>query len=350
MMISFLLKVINSNKNVIIDYSHYNSVPLIILKSSDYQIQLVVNTFIFATISNDFFEHETIKTDIYENKTIEEAKGNFTLINNPSIKLSNYSLYYGQIFFIPHLGLSLAYKFKDESYSFVHKLYHDNYIDYKAFTFNYYNQIIFGEHIEKIPFKYKGQFDIDKSYSHWGANISGINYRGYHYDFNTHFIVHSGYYQMIVSNQIFDFMTKVIFADEIELNNCVIENSFNEKHLNCYNVGIEGFTNITLQIGKMSIVLKREDLFVKKFLWESKFMYNPYNNYTFLGYDFIHLMNQTVFDYEKGTITFYSDEVIIEMDTTNYTVIKSIILLNLLLCLCINALLIYIKFYIVNKN
>ena len=269
MMILFLLKVINTNKNVIIDYSHYNSVPLI----------------------------------------------------------------------------NLAYKYKDESFSFVHKLYHDNYIDYKAFTFNSYNQIIFGKHIEQIPFTYKGQFDIDNSYSHWGANITGINYRGYHYDFNTHFIVHAANDQMIVSTEFFDFMIKEIFADAIELNNCVIEKTFNEKHLNCYNVGIEGFSNITLQISKMRIVLKREDLFVKKLLWESKFMLNNYNNYTILGYDFIHLMNQTVFDYEKGTITFYSNNIIIEMDSTNKTVIKCIMFLNIVLCLCINVLLIYIKLF-----
>lgn len=269
MMILFLLKVINTNKNVIIDYSHYNSVPLI----------------------------------------------------------------------------NLAYKYKDELFSFVHKLYHDNYIDYKAFTFNSYNQIIFGKHIEQIPFKYKGQFNIDNSYSHWGANITGINYRGYHYDFNTHFIVHAANDQMIVSTEFFNFMIKEIFADAIELNNCVIEKTFNEKHLNCYNVGIEGFSNITLQISKMRIVLKREDLFVKKLLWESKFMLNNYNNYTILGYDFIHLMNQTVFDYEKGTITFYSNNIIIEMDSTNKTVIKCIMFLNIVLCLCINVLLIYIKLF-----
>ena len=150
---------------------------------------------------------------------------------------------------------------------------------------------------------------------------------------------------MIVSTEFFDFMIKEIFADAIELNNCVIEKTFNEKHLNCYNVGIEGFSNITLQISKMRIVLKREDLFVKKLLWESKFMLNNYNNYTILGYDFIHLMNQTVFDYEKGTITFYSNNIIIEMDSTNKTVIKCIMFLNIVLCLCINVLLIYIKLF-----
>ena len=56
-------------------------------------------------------------------------------------------------------------------------------------------------------------------------------------------------------------------------------------------------------------------------------------------------MNQTVFDYEKGTITFYSNNIIIEMDSTNKTVIKCIMFLNIVLCLCINVLLIYIKLF-----
>ena len=209
------LVVINCESEIVLDYVNDYSLPYTEMTyiKDNFTVKNLLNTYLpYSILDNYFFDK--IKKQIDTNKTILHFENDYEsslFIMNLSfnkIDIYNTSVYQSNfISFIPDLGISLSYKFEDESYSIVHQLYNQHKISKRQFAF--------------IPFQYRkkgqlyignmninnytneGYFNVDDKYSTWGSNITGMTINGNKREVNEYCFIHSGFEEMISSNLIF---------------------------------------------------------------------------------------------------------------------------------------------------
>ena len=354
------LVVINCESEIVLDYVYDYSLPYTEMTyiKDNFTVKNLLNTYLpYSILDNYFFDK--IKKQIDTNKTILHFENDYEsslFIMNLSfnkIDIYNTSVYQSNfISFIPDLGISLSYKFEDESYSIVHQLYNQHKISKRQFAF--------------IPFQYRkkgqlyignmninnytneGYFNVDDKYSTWGSNITGMTINGNKREVNEYCFIHSGFEEMISSNLIFNYM-KEEFKEEIDNEICSITTNVGEEScIICKEYVDRNDSIFIIEIGNMTITLTFEDLFKQSMHeWKSKFISNPYkqyNNHTLLGSIFIQMFDVVLFDYDSNQVRLFSNKIKIEMNirSNNVHIVKMLICLTCIM-LVINSLLLVMK-------
>lgn len=259
-------------------------------------------------------------------------------------------------------GIGLAYKFENESYSFIHKLYNDHLIDHLQYTFEHYDTFRNGTiHFGGIPndkykyLPYQGYANIPKGSKSWKMKLTGVGFDGQRYEFNKDAVIHSAFYDIFWSNELNNLMVK-IFQKEIEQGFCINREYYEYRFVQCENDTRPIFDKkIKFQFKELTITLKIRDLFrVSSNEWQSIIndnRYELYDNSVIIGVRFLNLFNYSVFDYEKQQLRFYSDHTVIEMDefiSMDYS--KSVRNLYILIILMMGGGFIYLGYLVKRKQ
>ena len=132
------------------------------------------------------------------------------------LKGYNVYLYLSHLWY-PDQGISLAYKFDNESYSLVHMLYNNKVIEKKLYGIYFDNNrnegsISFGGIPSNAHLAYsnKGSCNANDKYSSWGCNLTSINFDNISYSLNAYGALNPGLYGIIYSKKIFN-----LFIDHI---------------------------------------------------------------------------------------------------------------------------------------
>lgn len=349
------LVVINCDSEIVLDYVYDYSLPHteMIYTKDNFTVKNLLNTYLpYSILDNYFFDK--IREKIDTNKTILHFENDydsalFTMnITFNKIELYNISVYQSNfISFIPDLGISLSYKFEDESYSIVHLLYNQHKISRKQFAFipNQFRkkgQLYLGD-MNINNYTYEGYFNVDDQYTTWGTNITGMTINGKKIEMNEYSFIHSGFEDMISSNMLFNYMREE-FKEEIENEICSTSiNVGEESCIICKEYVERNDSMFIFEIGNMTITFTFEDLFKKSMHeWKSKFISNPYKqykNHTLLGSIFMQMFDVVQFDYETNQVRLYSNTIKIEMNirSNNVRIVKMIIVINIIM-LIINSI------------
>ena len=355
-LIFVLLSFANSNKVVSVEFFPSCYIADITIYTPKVNIDMNLNTYLQYSKIDDFelevnFEKKDSSIKGYQSEYITS----FTLNNSTNNEIKGYHfLIDTEDLFIPSVGLSLAYHYDDEAFSIVHSMYNSKLIDYKAFTFDFNNsEIHFGFVDNDIGFPYSGYCDIEKGYNTWGCNVTLFQYDTIELKINSYYVFHSGYFNIISSDEFFDFMTEKVFKEQMSQKLCQImgEETDGEKKLICNEEAMSNFSNITMKIGSMTVTLTKEDIFSsgKNGSYESDFINNPYDatkGYPpcLIGHNFLKIMNRTTFDYHTKRVSFYSDRVKIEMQNSNNNKLIYIIYAIGILCFISTIMIVFTYF------
>lgn len=372
MNIFFLLSLsplVKTSKIISLPYYYESSIPCIVINFTTYDKNLCVpintnNTFyfyhrgLFGSLGKGV---KPLKEEmIYKNKNYNSYQYNSDIIiKNYLIKGFVFYLFEASSFYTSDVGIGVGYSdFPNEPYSLIHLLYLNQFIENLQFAFepniNNYNGTFY---IGGIPntmdkkYKYKGNCDLEKNQNSWGCNLTSIEYQGEKYPFNKYCLFHTGYSQMMFSEYIMSFMMKVVFSDFITKGICYLDNNlYSTKSLKCDETAFIKNEYIHFNFGKMKIEFNLRDLFEKddkEKRYRSKFnyfeMYKNKDNFIILGVEFINEFNLSVFDFEKKSITFYSDNYPITSNINQKMNVSVLFIITICLLFITLIFLIYIK-------
>ena len=245
--------------------------------------------------------------------------------------------------FQTYLGLGLAFKFNNEQYSYVHQLYNEKLINYRAFAFIpdkdiEKGKIVYGkENNDNYP--YSGYCNVEDSHFTWGCNLTRIIYDNKEYSINLYAMFVSISPVFFESKIIVNFMKDILLKDKFEDSTCVLlSNSFLNNRIQCKAMFMEDINkNITFVFGDLKISFNINLLFNRMtdnlysiFYYKDEPTHKiDTDNNIIIGFPFITLFNTTIFDYEQKRIIFYSDTITTEVHSSN-PYIKLIIITNII--------------------
>ena len=314
------LLIIKSSKTISLKYKEIRSMrPVLELEFSNASSPLdtYLNTFLpFSLFDNDLYSRIKVDKESEHTCPIKKFSSAFKhqetlLINNTTLFNFTFYLYKYTISLFAEQGIGLGYNAKDQSLSFVHQMYNNKLIDALSFSIER-KEIVFGK-TEYNQYKYKGSINIDENIVTWGMKLDSIEYNGKRYDIGIDAIIHSGEYEMIYSNEIFDFMSNIVLKEEINKGICTKSERLKNYMLNCDN-----YTNfdksISLVLGETTITFELKNLFdIDNALKIYPSTDSPSNfPGIILGVNFLKSFDAVIFSYDTKSITFYSNEVKIE--------------------------------------
>lgn len=340
-----------------------NHISKIKLNFTDYNILQSgwVNTY----ISSSFFNQEKVclGSPIKKKKILnltKEYEGEQYMVNLEinGYKAPNFNYYYlEEITYIPEQGYSFAHNYEDESFSLIHTLYNNNQIKKKFFGFQIgdNNAKMFIGKIPDINLSYKGYFYVKKSSPVWETTLNNIQANGKSVELNTTVVFNSAFYNIICSNEFFQFVVQDHLKNEFVQKLCFqeeVDSDYHEEGLFCSNEALNNFGTLQFHFNDLVINLNKEHLFDRfnDTFMQSKFITNPYPHYNFtiLGFEFLELFNYSIFDYDKNSISFYSDQIEMQQITIVSESKFSKLLISFTIILCFIAIL-YDGFIFINK-
>lgn len=321
--------------------------------------------------SSTYSPEEGTKTIILDkkDKTIKIFKETITLVEN-KISIPNYSLYYLENNTdISHEGLSLGRLFENESFSLIHQLYLNKYINKKGFGFSeeekesgkgviYFGELPQEEQIKKI----KGKIYVkDINDNTWNTEVSKVlinkgkngtieyipSFNQSYFDVNENTIY--------VPETFMFYLNETIFKQLIRNNLCTFSDRYNTKqyHFECSCNVLDTFPEITFVINNIGLTMKNYDLFEEAFGYCYFLIESNSQEFGDLWIFQTPLINKltTFFDYDDNSITFYSHNRVtlfnISYSYTDY--IKIILITNILILGIILFDLLVIKYYLIKK-
>ena len=236
-------------------------------------------------------------------------------------RISNYSFY---IFYnepYPLFGYGFGYKFRDESFSFVHQLYNSHLISHKSFSFLPYGEtrsnskgkFYFGNIPDNIlaNYKYNGECQVNNEYTFWGCFLNKIHLKnGFKYPINKYSIFNSAQFYLFLSRQLFDILYDKVFFPWADGETCYRIDGIQRSSMKCLESVINSIGDIGFEFEKGFIIKIPLIFFFEcdEVLCHSLYSSDNVNkDYFEFGTSFLKLMNATVFDYEKQTISIYNN-------------------------------------------
>lgn len=265
----------------------------------------------------------TFRTDInhYSNILVRDVTSAFRL-KNTSFTLPEFNFYLVKNTEKDYLcfdSISLSYRHKDRKYSVTHQLYDMKLIDHLSFGFipldDNKGDLYFG----KIPedqiyssgktFKYKCYIDTSQNY--WGCNMKYVYLNdkvGEGYVNTDPAYFDSSLDAVYVPKKYFDYLVEIFFQKLIDKNICSLSTVGNKLQISCMCEAFSNFSSITFIFGSIEITIGHKQIYEKIFnschfnlkhmtIYEKEWVFGTYffKNYT------------SLFDYEDGSITFYSN-------------------------------------------
>ena len=338
--------------------------PKLRLNNEHFNLPITFNTFLPYSFFGDEFKY-----------VIEEHKGEslllthefqyqaykyYTSITIDSITLPHFNMYISDdyISLFADEGLSLSYKYLNDSFSIVHSLYNNYNIDKIQFCLEHnenkgIGKLYFGgvPNNTHLSLPYKGKVNINSKQDKWSFTLENVSYKDKTFEKKMNAVIHSGVYAMMFSDKIFHFITDEIFKDKILDKTCSIKpNKDDGDTLLCDSIDITQSTDniITFSFDTMTIHLTYKDLFENKKLLIRTNPFSQYSSYELiLGVKFLTMFKYSLFDYEANQVSFYSDVIHIE-SLSNCNLIEVFCLIIIILCFLSIICSIYIKYYKLN--
>lgn len=313
---------------VILEYSYTSYIPYISFSFNDNQtISLPVNTNSQYTF---FLPGGKLFDECYEqsNHTLIHIRGyDFNIVPCKADLLyknqkfvDNFSFLVKQTYDNPFnsRGLALSYKFEDKSYSFYHQLNQQHPLNKKQFSIHHNNQdkkgfVFFGGVPKTVEqFKHSMKCIVNETISSWNCVLNKITIGEHIIEYNVKAIFDTSLSHVFESKKFFVYITRQMLKSYFDKGNCSISEDYDFKDiLYCDIQVIKELSPVTFEFNNTKITLPIEDLFTyETTVVKSKFTYDFYfsedSRFVF-GFDFIKKFNLTTFDYDKHSITFFSN-------------------------------------------
>ena len=268
--------------------------------------------------------------------------------NFPFILLINCDYFLFRANYIP-----LSFKYQNESYSFIHRLYNDNVISNRGFGILYDKKIekaklYIGGYEEKDleEYRYKTIIPVNTNKTTWGCNLNSIFFENYTYNINDYFYFQSNALKITVPKSFYDFLEKTIFSPFIEDGSCQPILAIKGYTFQCDCDRIALFPDISFVIEGKVFTFKKDslfDLFFKSCY--SAFMTDQgeYKDKWILGLPF--LRNVFIyFDYDNSNMIFLNKLKIDHVNQTQQYILTSYLIIVVILCNILGLfLLVYLK-------
>lgn len=347
-----------------LDISHRTFLPFILLrfKGKDKEFSFQVNTQIqtsqMSSLSYDLFAEECHLENEISYKDGSEYKLYFCSSN---IILNDKLLSTPLYFYITknqmsggdsrEQGLSMSFSNINETHSFIHQLYQTKEIGKLQFAFQYGNETGSYFHIGGVPninqllYPHKAECLINQTAKMWGCDINKIFVGRKEYKFKVFASFHSAIDTFIESRLFFNFMMDVVLKEQTKLKKCEPFDDFDSKDtLYCEKGSLDGIDDLTFIFNGFTFTIPIKELFFYNgHSYFSKFSYEFYdlNKFDF-GYQFIRLFNLSLFDYNKGSISFYTYSNNLNQGITTYNM--EYILLSIGLLCSLNSIFLYFHY------
>ena len=283
----------------------------------------------------------TSKFYLTENKS-------YFMDNFPFILLINCDYFLFRANYFP-----LSFKYQNESYSFIHRLYNDNVISNRGFGILYDKKIekaklYIGGYEEKDleEYRYKTIIPVNTNKTTWGCNLNSIFFENYTYNINDYFYFQSNAHKITVPKSFYDFLEKTIFSPFIEDGSCQPILAIKGYTFQCDCDRIALFPDISFVIEGKVFTFKKDslfDLFFKSCY--SAFMTDQgeYKDKWILGLPF--LRNVFIyFDYDNSNMIFLNKLKIDHVNQTQQYILTSYLIIVVILCNILGLfLLVYLK-------
>ena len=250
---------------------------------------------------------------------------NYTYICNSSIYYAKEEISSSYFFFLNKkmayssdnrdYGISFSYSHDNLSYSLIEQLYQSNKISARKFSFE--NKVFrIGEAMLYQHFAYIGSCSVKSALNTWGCQVKSIGLNDVEYDFYQYAYISTEIDNTINSKELFDLIIDKVFKEYFANKHCGIFDDIDWKDsLSCDNETYNNLTNITIRFDNdMTMEIPFQDMFYfdgRYYL--SLFSYDySYSNRLEIGFGLIKNLNKTIFDYDKGTVSFFSNRIIIK--------------------------------------
>ena len=345
----------------ITEYAKFRPIITLSFPNEKNNIKFYINTYLtFSTVK---FSYSSMITDRILNNQTLYLEGQYKSVLyttnikiNEHISINNISIYNVDSSFNMYykdLGLALGYHIKENSFSIVHKLYDNNFIDHLQFAFKnikhesdqfYIGGIPNNEHLN-LP--YKATIKVNETLPTWGFTIDKIIINGKEYNIGLPAIISSASDSLFISDDLYNLFKDNILKEEIEEGLCQLSTADTDKYIQCIEESLNDTYGLVINNIKFEFSTK---IFQKSYygVVESNYEDHKAHNFTgiILGPHFISQFNYTLFDYEKKQIEFYSDTSIITTLYTSNTIIKLFLFIEYILLLFNLMVLIYSKLFI----
>lgn len=354
-LILVLLQPILTDKILFQNFSYYRSRPLVrvCLSSSFHSIYTFINT----NFDFSLFPHAIRKTNespVVEQKVIEltqtyKLERLITDFEFEKIVLHNYTFYSTEILKkIAEEGIGMAYKFRDESFSYIHRLYKEKIIEHLLLGFEnhakkgvvYFGGIPDNNHL-KMP--YKGICQMNDNDSKWGCYLSSLIFKGKTIPIDQFAFLNTGIPSIFLSEEYFSIIVNEIYKDYINSGQCILQKDGDKNTIiSCMEEIQKSNDELGFVLGDMTVYLKLRNLTsTDDSGWVSIFRKNNLKYFNeskiIFGYDFIHYFNYSILDYESKQIQLYSDVIKIQRKDSNRN-IRNIIICNNIILLVVSVL------------
>lgn len=255
------------------------------------------------------FDHDT--TDYFARECVGEPKlSNENQIHNFHFYLLGEPFPTGAMFF-----LGLSSRFFNESYSLVHQMKKEKYIDELSFGFvpnNKYEGLIYyggiPEHLNKMK---KHECKINSFFDNWNCQIDKIiignnEYltKNYHSYFNTNHQI------SFIPLNFFEYLQKTIFYDLVVKNQCELKQNQDISFIKCKTdiASSSSLSNIIISFKNFSLPYLNPFICKDNEYCDFAFQYDANKKDLFIiGASFLKYYN-VFFNYETQSISFYTEQ------------------------------------------
>ena len=295
----------------------------------------------------------TLFNKVYSAELYQDQITMLNYINKTKINLPNFLYYYlTSEIRTEHDSIGLAHSFTNNQYSIVHQLYNNNYIDKRSFTFilNEYitpklensNFIFFGTpslpYVTSLHNTKHLTCKVKQHLISWGCELNKIEFNSKH--IQTYALANQiGYFQTYKYNiqapiKFIEYLYMNMFYDYFKNGTCKYTDG-NYKKIICLNEYVGYFDSIRFCFGNEGkcLLLRNDKLFVvystnyMLFVIEENHINKDNDKLWLFGKYFMPFFNST-FSYDDDSVTFYSDNYVVEELSKKMNMIKGLFCIN----------------------
>ena len=360
------------NENIVtlnLDYSNNKYSLDLHFKKEEKTFKGYINTYLpYSVFSEGQFSDKMLPSRKIKNNILRLINNHDAIhyqsdTNIERYSFNNFSLYFSidDLKYYGDQGLGFAFKYEDDSFSFVHHLYHNKIIEHLQFTIHTHQEkeraLLY---IGGIPnnkekdYKYKAAIDINENSNLWGFQLSQVKFNDIVYPFHSFSFIHTSFNEIFWSNDLYDLFVNSILKEEIKNKNCFVKDvDIVFKWVECKEDFEALNKTIEIQLGNILLKTKLVDLFDHEIArWRTLVKTNPFDSFktsNVIGIDFLKLFNMTTFDYGNKKVVLYSARpIIFEVINMNKSVIIILYIVIIVICLC--ELVIMVLGKMINKS
>lgn len=311
------------------------------------------NSILYVKNRSTFYSHYDIYPITINNQTViaEEISDSFEIYKTDCIIKDFHFLLLTQEYLGFQSQLSFSYNNNRTHLNFIDELYNQKVISKKQFSFSKVEienkgTLYLGELPNNITEKkYKYTCEVNKKHSSWGCDLHDITIGKTKISINEYASFSVELSSIISTSSFFNSLYENLFKKLILENKCKLEENdskFRYYYCECDSIE-EGFPTFYFSFGEMIIPIDGKELFNKlsRYCFFNIKTYNIQQNEWIIGLSIIKKYISQ-FDYDKGTISFFSDKPLPKMNIVhNISILLVIYLIDSILCFGVTIIIIY---------